>query len=294
MKIAVIGLEDAGLVTAACLAELGHDVIACDPHADVLAAAAAGAMKRAEPGLASLIEANGRRGRLAFTRRAEKAVQGADAVFLAIGPEADAEGRENAGREACGRLFAMVETIVPQLGPEAMIVLHAALPVGTGDAVESLSGGRAVVSNPHFQRAGSAVLDLLQADRIVIGAGDSRTRQRMGRLYRALTLEDVPVVYTSRRTAEMLTYAANAYLAMKRSLAREISTLCAVAGADIGDLARGIDLDRRVGTTVLAADTDGETASFPAELLALVRAVGDTPPAKAEQPPRQDRQTSTG
>lgn len=288
MKIAVIGLADAGLVTAACLAEMGHEVVACDTDGVVLAAAAAGAVERAEPGLASLIEANRRRGRLTFTRRLPLAAQDAEAVFLAIAADAPAGGRP------CERLTATLEALAPHLAAEAMVVLHAAVPIGTADALERLVSGHAVVSNPHFQRPGRAVLDMLQADRIVIGSGDSRARQRMGRLYRALTLEDVPVVYTSRRTAEMLTYAANAYLAMKRSLAQEMSALCAVAGADLSDLARGIDLDRRVGATMLAAEPGSETAAFPTELLALVRAVGDIEPVGATRPVRQEPLTSTG
>ena len=289
MKIAIIGLAEAGLVTAACLADMGHQVMACDAHADVVSAAAAGGHERAEPGLASLIEANCRRGRLAFTRRTEKAVQDAEAVFLAMGPD-----RQDDGREDCHRLMAAVEALAPHLAADAMVVLHAAVPIGTADRLEALLPGHAVVSNPHFQRAGSAVLDVMQADRIVIGSGDSRARQRMGRIYRPLCLDDVPIVYTSRRTAEMLTYAANAYLAMKRSLAQEMSALCVVAGADLGDLARGIDLDRRVGPTVLAVDPANAGAAFPTELLALVRAVGDIAADDGARPARHERLASSG
>lgn len=293
MKIAIVGLDGAGLVTAACLADIGHDVCAFDPVPAVCADARSGALDRAEPGLASLIEANQRRQRLSFSPRLGRALAGAEAVFLAIEPAIGADGRED-----CAAIRAMAQAVAEGLQGDALIVLHAALPVGVGDRIEAeVRAARpdlnlSVVSNPPFQRPGTAVLDLMRADRIVIGASDSDARRRMGLIFRPLCNDDVPLVYTSRRTAEMIKYASNAYVAMKRTLVSELSTLCAVAGADINDLARGIDLDSRLGPAFLALPPAAEDApTFPGELLALVRAVGDieaAAPVRREEPRRQE------
>ena len=273
MKIAMIGSGYVGLVSGACLADFGHAVTCVDSDAAKIAALKAGVMPIYEPGLEDLVAGNTRAGRLAFTTELARAVAGADAVFIAVGTPS----RRGDGHADLTYVHAAARETAAALTGFTVVVTKSTVPVGTGDAVEEIiraarpDADFAVVSNPEFLREGAAIADFKRPDRIVIGIEDERAREPMTEIYRPLYLNQAPLMFTGRRTAELIKYAGNAFLAMKITFINEIADLCEAAGADVQDVARGIGLDNRIGAKFLHAGPGYGGSCFPKDTLALIR-----------------------
>src|SRR5215468_644 len=249
MRIAMIGAGYVGLVSGACFADFGHRVSCIDKDADRIAALERGEIPIFEPGLTQLVASNIAAGRLDFAIDLKKAVSEADAVFIAVGTPS----RRGDGHADLSYVHAAAREIAATLSGFTVIVTKSTVPVGTSDDVERIiqearpDADFAVVSNPEFLREGAAIQDFKHPDRIVIGTDDPRARQVMAELYRPLYLNQAPILYTGRRTAELIKYAANAFLATKITFINEIADLCEKVGADVQEVARGIGLDNRIG-----------------------------------------------
>ncbi len=273
MRVAMIGAGYVGLVSGACFADFGHRVICVDNDADKIAALKRRVIPIYEPGLADLIEANLSEERLSFTTDLAEAVRGADAVFIAVGTPS----RRGDGHADLSHVYAAARSIAAELDGFTIVVTKSTVPVGTGDEVERIirevrpDADVVVVSNPEFLREGAAIRDFKHPDRIVIGTEDARAREVMAGLYRPLYLNAAPLVYTARRTAEIIKYAANAFLATKITFINEIADLCERAGADVQDVARGIGLDNRIGSKFLHAGPGYGGSCLPKDILALIK-----------------------
>jgi UDPglucose 6-dehydrogenase len=273
MKIAMIGAGYVGLVTGACLADFGHEVTCVDNNAERVAALTRGEIPIYEPGLEALVKTNEAAGRLRFTGALAEGVAGAEAVFIAVGTPS----RRGDGHADLTYVYAAARELAPLLSGYVVVIDKSTVPVGTGDAVERIirevnpTADFAVVSNPEFLREGAAIEDFTHPDRVVIGSEDDRARAVMAEIYRPLTLNQAPVMYTSRRSAELTKYAANAFLAMKITFINEIADLAEVAGANVQDIARGIGADNRIGGKFLNAGPGYGGSCFPKDTEALVR-----------------------
>jgi UDPglucose 6-dehydrogenase len=277
MRIAMIGTGYVGLVSGACFSDFGHDVICVDKDSRKIDALREGVMPIFEPGLEDLVERNVRGGRLAFTTDLDAGVEGAEAVFIAVGTPS----RRGDGHADLSYVFGAAEEIARALRGPAVVVTKSTVPVGTGDEVERILRETApeaqalVVSNPEFLREGAAIEDFKRPDRIVIGTEDEAAREVMREIYRPLYLNKAPLMFTGRRTAELIKYAANAFLATKITFINEISDLCEIVGADVQDVARGIGLDNRIGAKFLHAGPGYGGSCFPKDALALLKTAED-------------------
>ena len=277
MHIAMIGAGYVGLVTGACFSEFGHDVTCIDRDEARIKKLNAGDLPIYEPGLEELVAGSVKSGRLSFATGLEAAVKGADAVFIAV----DTPNSEGNGDADLGNVFAVAEKIAAALDGYTVVVTKSTVPVGTGREVEKIIRGLNadadfdVVSNPEFLREGSAIGDFLRPDRVVIGTGSERARDTMRHLYRPLFLIETPILFTTRPTAELIKYAANAFLATKITFINEIADLCEVTDADVQDVAKGIGLDGRIGPKFLHAGPGYGGSCFPKDTLALVRTAGE-------------------
>ncbi|MCF2513800.1 UDP-glucose/GDP-mannose dehydrogenase family protein [Sphingomonas sp. G124] len=273
MRIAMIGTGYVGLVSGTCLADFGHHVTCVDKDQAKIDGLLAGRMPIWEPGLESLVKANVERGRLEFTTDLAKALEGAEAVFIAVGTPS----RRGDGHADLSYVFAAVEELAGLLKDPVVVVTKSTVPVGTGDKIAALlkekgaPDGVSVASNPEFLREGAAIADFKHPDRILVGAEDDHARQVLAEIYRPLFLNRAPMLFTGRRTAELTKYAANAFLAMKISFINEMADLCEAVDADVQDLARGIGLDNRIGTKFLHAGAGYGGSCFPKDTLALLR-----------------------
>ena len=274
MKITMIGTGYVGLVSGACFADFGHDVVCVDKDAGKIAAIEAGRMPIYEPGLDQLVGSNAAAGRLTFTTDLAAGVKGADAIFIAVGTPS----RRGDGHADLSYVYAAAKEIAEALDGPAVIVTKSTVPVGTGDEVERIARevrpdlDIAVVSNPEFLREGAAIGDFKRPDRIVIGTtGDERAIEAMRQIYRPLYLNQAPLLFTGRRTAELIKYAANAFLATKITFINEMADLCEAVGAEVQDVARGIGLDNRIGSKFLHAGPGYGGSCFPKDTLALVK-----------------------
>ena len=273
MRIAMIGSGYVGLVSGACLADFGHDVICIDKNEDKIAALHQGVMPIFEPGLAELVAKNVREGRLAFSTSLQDGVKGADAVFIAVGTPS----RRGDGHADLSYVYAAAGEIAREIDGYTVIVTKSTVPVGTGDEVEAIirkvrpDADFAVVSNPEFLREGAAIGDFKRPDRIVVGTDDPRAREVMKEIYRPLYLNEPPLVFTARRTSELIKYAANAFLAVKITFINEIADLCEQVGANVQEVARGIGLDNRIGGKFLHAGPGYGGSCFPKDTQALVK-----------------------
>ena len=273
MRIAMIGTGYVGLVSGTCLADFGHHVTCVDKDQGKIEGLLAGRMPIWEPGLDSLVKSNVERGRLAFTTDLGEAVRDAEAVFIAVGTPS----RRGDGHADLSFVFAAVEELAGQLTNPIVVVTKSTVPVGTGDRIAELlkekgaPEGVSVASNPEFLREGAAIADFKHPDRILVGAEDDRAREVLAEIYRPLFLNRAPLLFTSRRTAELTKYAANAFLATKISFINEMADLCEAVGADVQDLARGIGLDNRIGAKFLHAGPGYGGSCFPKDTLALLR-----------------------
>jgi UDPglucose 6-dehydrogenase len=269
----MIGGGYVGLVSGACFAEFGSEVAVVETDADKLAALREGRMPIFEPGLDRLVAENVAAGRLRFGDDLSAALDGAEAVFIAVGTPT----RRGDGHADLTFVYAAVEQVARALGGYAVIVTKSTVPVGTGRRIaEIIRHVRPdldfdVASNPEFLREGSAIGDFMRPDRVVIGAETDRAREVMRRLYRPLYLIEAPIVFTGIETAELIKYAANAFLAMKVTFINEMADLCERVGADVHDVARGIGLDGRIGRKFLHPGPGFGGSCFPKDTLALSR-----------------------
>jgi UDPglucose 6-dehydrogenase len=277
MRIAMIGTGYVGLVSGACFSDFGHDVVCVDKDAGKIDALRQGVMPIFEPGLDDLVERNVRGGRLAFTTDLDEGVDGAEAVFIAVGTPS----RRGDGHADLSYVFGAAEEIARALRGPAVVVTKSTVPVGTGDEVERIIRQIApeakawVVSNPEFLREGAAIEDFKRPDRIVVGTEDPAAAELMREIYRPLYLNKAPLMFTGRRTAELIKYAANAFLATKITFINEVSDLCEIVGADVQDVARGIGLDNRIGAKFLHAGPGYGGSCFPKDTLALLKTAED-------------------
>jgi len=277
MRIAIIGTGYVGLVSGACFSEFGVSVNCVDQDAAKIAGLQRGEMPIYEPGLAALVAGNMAADRLSFTTDLGTAVDGADAVFIAVGTPA----RRGDGHADLSYVFAATEAIGRALSGPAVVVTKSTVPVGTGYQVAEIlravrpKGGVEVAANPEFLREGSAIADFMRPDRVVIGADSERARAVLRQLYRPLYLIETPMLFTDVATAELVKYAANAFLATKITFINEIADLCEVLGADVQDVARGIGLDGRIGRKFLHAGPGFGGSCFPKDCRALVRTAGE-------------------
>jgi UDPglucose 6-dehydrogenase len=266
-----------GLVSGACFADFGHDVICVDKDAGKIAALERGEIPIFEPGLDDLVASNVKAGRLSFTTSLAEAVAGCQAVFIAVGTPS----RRGDGHADLSYVHQAAREIAGAIRGYTVVVTKSTVPVGTGDDVERIMAETnpaaefAVVSNPEFLREGAAIADFKRPDRIVIGTDDARAVAVMNELYRPLYLNHSPILVTSRRTAELTKYAANAFLATKITFINEIADLCEQVGADVQDVARGIGLDNRIGRRFLHAGPGYGGSCFPKDTLALIKTAQD-------------------
>ena len=272
MRVAMIGTGYVGLVSGACFADFGHEVTCVDKDTGKIAALARGEMPIYEPGLPELVATNARGGRLKFTNDLPSAVKAADAVFIAVGTPS----RRGDGHADLSFVHDAAREIAAALDGFTVVITKSTVPVGTGDEVERIiretrpQADVAVVSNPEFLREGAAIQDFKHPDRIVVGTSDARARERMTELYRPLYLNRSPILFTDRRTAELIKYAANAFLATKITFINEIADLAEKVGADVQEIARGIGLDNRIGSKFLHAGPGFGGSCFKKDILNLV------------------------
>ena len=277
MKIAMVGSGYVGLVSGACFADFGHDIVCIDKDPGKIARLLAGEMPIYEPGLEELVRRNAEAGRLSFTTDLAQGISGAGAIFIAVGTPS----RRGDGHADLSFVHAVAEEVGQHLDHPAVVVTKSTVPVGTGDAVERIiadsgtSVRYAVASNPEFLREGAAIADFKRPDRIVIGSDDEWARGVMREVYRPLFLNQAPIQFTSRRSAELIKYAANAFLATKITFINEIANLCEKAGANIQDVARGVGLDGRIGSKFLHAGPGYGGSCFPKDTLALLKTAED-------------------
>ncbi len=278
MKIAMVGSGYVGLVSGACFADFGHDVVCIDKDPAKIDSLKAGIMPIYEPGLAELVGSNVKAGRLAFTTDLAEGIDGAAAIFIAVGTPS----RRGDGHADLSFVHAVAAEVGANLRNEAVIVTKSTVPVGTGDEVERIlteanPGVRfAVASNPEFLREGAAIGDFKHPDRIVIGTDDEWARSVMSEVYRPLFLNKSPILFTSRRSSELIKYAANAFLAVKITFINEMADLCEKVGADVQDVSRGIGMDNRIGSKFLHAGPGYGGSCFPKDTLALLKTAEDS------------------
>ena len=273
MKVTIIGAGYVGLVSGVCFADFGHNVVCVDNDPAKIDLLRAGKVPIYEPDLDRLIASNVRDKRLSFTTDTAAAVAGAEIVFIAVGTPS----RRGDGHADLQYIFAASRDIAAALAGYTVVVTKSTVPVGTGDEVERIirqhnpSADFSVVSNPEFLREGAAIRDFKLPDRIVVGTDDERAKEAMTNVYRPLYLNRSPILFTERRTAELIKYAANAFLATKVTFINEIADLCEKVGADVQQVARGIGLDNRIGAKFLHAGPGFGGSCFPKDTLALIK-----------------------
>ena len=277
MKITMVGSGYVGLVSGACFADFGHDVVCIDKDPAKIDSLKAGIMPIYEPGLAELVASNVKAGRLTFTTDLAEGIDGAGAIFIAVGTPS----RRGDGHADLSYVYAVAQEIGEHLKQPAVIVTKSTVPVGTGDEVERILAEAkpgvqfAVASNPEFLREGAAITDFKRPDRIVVGTEDDWARGVMNEVYRPLFLNKAPILFTSRRSSELIKYAANAFLAVKITFINEMADLCEKVGADVQDISRGIGMDGRIGSKFLHAGPGYGGSCFPKDTLALLKTAED-------------------
>jgi len=277
MRIAMIGTGYVGLVSGACFSEFGHSVTCVDLNAAVIERLKGGEIPIFEPGLDDLVARNAKAGRLTFTTDLVEGVKDADAVFIAVGTPS----RRGDGHADLTYVYAAARQIAEAAPDSCVIVNKSTVPVGTAEEVERIARevapGKAisVASNPEFLREGSAIEDFMRPDRVVCGVADDQARDVLKAIYRPLSLREVPILFTERATAEVIKYAANAFLAVKISFINEIADLCEKVGADVQGVAKGIGLDKRIGSKFLHPGPGYGGSCFPKDTLALLKTAED-------------------
>ena len=277
MRVTMIGAGYVGLVSGACFADFGHTVTCVDKDPGKIERLGKGVMPIFEPGLAELVATNVKEGRLFFTLDAADAIRNADAIFIAVGTPS----RRGDGHADLSYVYAAAEEIARHMDGFTVVVTKSTVPVGTGDEVEDIirkvrpDANFAVVSNPEFLREGAAIGDFKRPDRVVVGTDREEAREVMRELYRPLFLNETPMLFTSRRTSELIKYAANAFLAVKITFINEMADLCEKVGANVQDVSKGIGLDNRIGKKFLHAGPGYGGSCFPKDTLALTKTAND-------------------
>jgi UDPglucose 6-dehydrogenase len=277
MKIAMIGSGYVGLVSGACFADFGHEVVCVDKDEGKIARLNANIMPIYEPGLDALVKSNVDAGRLSFSTDVMQSVKGCGAIFIAVGTPS----RRGDGHADLSYVYAAAEELARAIDPGTVVVTKSTVPVGTGDEVERIIRQTspdlefAVVSNPEFLREGAAIGDFKRPDRIVVGSDVEWARDVMRAIYRPLFLNESPLLFTSRRSSELIKYAANAFLATKITFINEMADLCEKLGANVQDVSRGIGLDNRIGPKFLHAGPGYGGSCFPTDTLALLKTAQD-------------------
>ncbi|WP_375289683.1 UDP-glucose dehydrogenase family protein [Qipengyuania sp.] len=277
MKIAMVGSGYVGLVSGACFADFGHEVVCIDKDQSKIDRLHDGIMPIYEPGLDMLVENNVKSGRLSFTTSLAEGIKDAKAIFIAVGTPS----RRGDGHADLTFVYAVAKEIGENLANDVVVVTKSTVPVGTGDEVERIIAECnpdhkfAVVSNPEFLREGAAIGDFKRPDRIVIGAEDEFGREVMREVYRPLFLNESPILFVNRRSSELIKYAANAFLATKITFINEMADLCEKVGANVQDVSRGIGLDNRIGKKFLHAGPGYGGSCFPKDTLALLKTAED-------------------
>ncbi|MEM1390658.1 MAG: UDP-glucose/GDP-mannose dehydrogenase family protein [Pseudomonadota bacterium] len=277
MRVAMIGTGYVGLVSGACFADFGHIVTCVDKDAGKIDRLHQGIMPIYEPGLERLVESNVKQERLFFTTEAKNAIAEADAVFIAVGTPS----RRGDGHADLTYVYAAAEEIADLMDGFTVVITKSTVPVGTGDEVEAIIRKKradadfAVVSNPEFLREGAAIGDFKRPDRVVVGTDHEQAKDVMRELYRPLYLNETPIVFTNRRTSELIKYAANAFLAVKITFINEMADLCEKVGANVQEVSRGIGLDGRIGPKFLNAGPGYGGSCFPKDTLALTKTADD-------------------
>jgi UDPglucose 6-dehydrogenase len=276
MRVAMIGAGYVGLVSGACFADFGHQVTCIDKDAAKIASLKAGEIPIFEPGLAGLVETNVRQGRLEFATEAS-GIGRAEAIFIAVGTPS----RRGDGHADLTFVYQAVREIAPLISSAAIVITKSTVPVGTGDEIENIlrqirpDAVIQVASNPEFLREGAAIQDFKHPDRIVVGSDDDRARSVLAEIYRPLYLNAPPIIYVSRRTAELIKYASNAFLATKITFINEMADLCEQVGADVQEVARGMGLDNRIGAKFLHPGPGFGGSCFPKDTSALIKTAHD-------------------
>src|SRR5215216_3448174 len=277
MRVAMIGTGYVGLVSGACFADFGHHVTCVDKDGAKIESLQRGLIPIFEPGLAELVESNSREGRLDFSTDLAAPVRDAEAVFIAVGTPS----RRGDGHADLSYVYEAAREIAAEIDGFTVIITKSTVPVGTGDELERVihqirpNAEVAIVSNPEFLREGAAIQDFKYLYRIVVGTENVRAKDVMAALYRPLYLNAAPILYTGRRTAELIKYAANAFLATKITFINEIADLCETIGADVQEVARGIGLDNRIGPKFLHAGPGYGGSCFPKDTQALIKTAQD-------------------
>src|SRR5262249_24559266 len=277
MRITMIGTGYVGLVSGACIADFGHQVICVDKDSTKISALNVGEIPIYEPGLGDIVNSNVRQKRLSFTTAMAEAVRGADAVFIAVGTPS----RRGDGHADLSYVYEATREIAAALDGFTVVITKSTVPVGTGDEVERIIRELrpdvefAVVSNPEFLREGAAIYDFKHPDRIVVGTDHERAKAVMAEIYRPLYLNQAPILCTDRRSAELIKYAANAFLATKITFINEIADLCERVGTDVQEVARAIGFDNRIGAKVRHARPGLGGSCFPKDLRALIKTAQD-------------------
>jgi len=277
MRIAMIGTGYVGLVSGACLADFGHHVVCVDKDVTKIGALERGEIPIYEPGLLDLVNSNVKEARLSFATTLEEPVRAADVVFIAVGTPS----RRGDGHADLSYVYDAAREIAAALDGFTVVITKSTVPVGTCDEVERIihearpDADVLVVSNPEFLREGAAIHDFKHPDRIVVGTQDERAKKVVAEIYRPLSLNQVPILYTGRRTAELIKYAANAFLATKITFINEIADLCEKVGADVQEVARGMGLDNRIGSKFLHAGPGFGGSCFPKDVRALIKTAQD-------------------
>ena len=277
MKITMIGSGYVGLVSGVCLAEYGHEVVCMDKDVAKIEGLRAGKVPIFEPGLEEMVHDNVAAGRLTFSTDMADCVPSSEVVFIGVGTPTN----KDTGHADLKFVYAVAEDIARHVSGFTVVVTKSTVPVGTGDEVEAIirrvnpAADVAVVSNPEFLREGAAIKDFMIPNRIVVGIEDERARPVMTEVYRPLFINQSPLMITTRRTSELIKYAANAFLAMKITYINEMADLCEAVGANVQEVARGIGLDNRIGTKFLHAGPGYGGSCFPKDTLALVKTAQD-------------------
>ncbi|MEP7171913.1 MAG: UDP-glucose/GDP-mannose dehydrogenase family protein [Aestuariivirga sp.] len=277
MRIAMIGSGYVGLASGACLADFGHEVTCIDSDAEKITALKRGEIPIYEPGLDQLVKDNAAAARMFFSTDLAAAVGNSDVVFIAVGTPS----RRGDGHADLSYVYAVAREVAVALKGFTVVATKSTVPLGTGDEIERIireinpAADVAVVSNPEFLREGSAIGDFKKPDRIVIGLSDDRARAVMTEVYLPLQVNQVPLLFTARRSAELIKYAANAFLALKVCFINEMADLCEVADVDVQDISHGIGLDRRIGSRFLRAGPGYGGSCFPKDSLALAKTAQD-------------------
>lgn len=277
MRVAMIGTGYVGLVSGACFADFGHVVTCVDKDSAKIDELKSGGIPIFEPGLQGLVARNVEQERLFFTTDAADAIRDADAVFIAVGTPS----RRGDGHADLSYVYAAAEEIAGLIDGFTVIVTKSTVPVGTGDEVEAIirkakpDADFEVVSNPEFLREGAAIKDFKIPDRVVVGTEEERAKDVMRELYRPLFLNETPILFTSRRTSELIKYAGNAFLAVKITFINEMADLCEAVGANVQEVSRGIGLDGRIGRKFLNAGPGYGGSCFPKDTLALTKTAND-------------------